>query len=73
MCSAASSLQTASSSLLHALQKRDRLRAACMQVTLTATDDDVVQQLLESSAVADAVPVLQVIGLAHSCSVMPLL
>jgi hypothetical protein len=53
-------LQGAASNLLHALQKRDRLRAACMQIELTATGDDLSQQLLESSTAAENVPVLQV-------------
>lgn len=54
-------LQAAASSLLHALQKRDKLRAACMQIAVAVTDDDLSQQLLHSSAAADSVPVLQVI------------
>jgi hypothetical protein len=54
--------------LLHALQKRDRLQAACMQVELAATDNDLSQQLLENTAAAETVPVLQVTlcGLAAS-------
>jgi hypothetical protein len=54
------SIQAAASSLLHALQRRDRLRAACMQIALTTTDDDTTQQLLLTGDAADTVPVLQV-------------
>jgi hypothetical protein len=57
----ASVLQGGAKNLLHALQKRDRLRAACMQIQLTAADDDLSQQLLENSAAAENVSVLQVI------------
>ncbi|WIA14496.1 hypothetical protein OEZ85_003018 [Tetradesmus obliquus] len=48
------------SGLLHALQKRDRLRAACMQIDLATSNDDMSQKLLEDATAAAAVPVLQV-------------
>uniref|UniRef100_A0A383VUJ6 PAS domain-containing protein n=1 Tax=Tetradesmus obliquus TaxID=3088 RepID=A0A383VUJ6_TETOB len=42
------------------LPKRDRLRAACMQIELATADEDLSQQLLEDAAAAETVPVLQV-------------
>ncbi|WIA34671.1 hypothetical protein OEZ86_012986 [Tetradesmus obliquus] len=52
--------QGGASGLLHALQKRDRLRAACMQIDLATSNDDMSQKLLEDATAAAAVPVLQV-------------
>jgi len=61
------SLQCGASGLLHALQKRDRLRAACMQIDLATSNDDMSQKLLEDATAAAAVPVLQVRLLTGAC------
>lgn len=50
-------LAHASGSLLHALQQRNRLHAACMSYEVLERDDRVLD---DDAAVADATPVVQV-------------